>query len=251
MKEQNTEMESGENSELVKMSPKQRWGITAFGIFALAIGVYGILKTSSTMGYTTLTMIASAAVLISIRGVWPDKIGKDGVEFPRLSKQEAAKKEFEGRFEEAPSALVRELQKDPKQFLPSAIDSVEGYSYSQFDLELQRALKYLFPYAKVSRGSVSGDVRPDFQIDFGGTSLWLETKFLTPKATQFKGVTLDFLLEGIPSNIRLLVIANVQDVDVARTKVKQKLGDNRAAVICWRGPQDNLDLFRSINLLTQ
>jgi len=62
-------------------------------------------------------------------------------------------------------------------------------------------------------------------------------------------VTLDSVISNFPQKAKILIIANVKDVSIARDKVHKYIDPSRAEVISWLGPADNSILIEAIDKL--
>lgn len=214
--------------------------VVSSGIIFLVLGTVGTYKSSNGIGFTTLIVGGMGALLIAGIGWWPDQVsaGGGGASWGETR----VRKLIEQAMESAPPQALPSL----KSLLSEVEQPIEGDSYTSFDLKLQKTLLKEFPAARLIRESKVGSMRVDFQLLFDDISLFIETKYLKPPAETFKGVTLDSLIQQMPPNGRLLVIANVQDVQIAREKLLHTLSPDRADVIAWRGPKDNKQLLLTI-----
>lgn len=230
-----------------ELTPRQRWITGVSGILVFGAGVYGIFKTNSTVGVTTLAIIGAGVLVITAIGQWPDQftVGGNGMDYSRPSAQTIAEKEIESEIESAPTKDLPDLKKIQKAIISSG-ENVGRYSFVEYDQQFQLAIRRLFPKARLIREARVGQLRVDYLLQYGEEKLLLETKFLKPGHTQFKGVTLDFLAIGIPPNSKLLVVANVEDIEIARKKLKESLPEDRGRVISWRGPEDDDRLAEAI-----
>ena len=236
----------------LRMKPSQRWWVALIGANSFAVGFIGTVKINSSAGYTALLFIGSGALIFSTLGIWPTKfnIGGHGYEFTLPSEEEVKEKEEESRQEEAGLKNVPTKKKSVASNTSAASDGgYPVYSYLEFDWNLQKALSSLFSDARLTREVTFNSFRADYQLDFGSDSIIIETKYMKPGAKRFEGVTLDSVISNFPSDAKILIIANVKDVSVARDKVHRYIDPSRAEVISWLGPADNPTLIEAIGKL--
>jgi hypothetical protein len=135
-------------------------------------------------------------------------------------------------------------------FVPRVIDLVQNETAYKFDNRLVDFVTKNFGHSALRSVERYSKFRPDYELFLGnGGSLYVESKYVSPPAKRFLGKTLDGLIKGLPENAKLLVVTNVDDVEVARAKLHDFLGADRADVVCWRGPNEDAYLVESIRRL--
>jgi hypothetical protein len=225
------------------LSRRTRLALVGFGACSWLAGGVGAFIADNDIASTALVVGGVAALLVAAIGRWPEKIAIGGNEATwRRELAETVQQEIDAAPQAAVPAL-RSIQRQIEQPLPS--EAGPGV----YDRRLQAAIQRELPDISIRDSRRSGGPA-DFELALGAAVLLLETKYVKPPATMFRGRTLDSLLEQVPEGRKLLVVANVANVDVARAKVRGALGVDRCDVITWRSDADNPALVAAVRRLT-
>lgn len=262
----NCPMSDSEDLSANSLSPNQKRVVGVFGIITLAYGAFGTFRIKSDAGYTSFVLIGFVSLLIAALGKWPMKIAVGGIstqfqnddtptkDYIKINLQDTRIESeiIPSQFSERGFSLATNFP-DSESLNKELESSTENtiLSFLEFDRAIKRSLRKLFPNAHLVRDASVGGIRVDFQLNFGYDTMYIETKYLKESSLVFKGITLDSLLENLPSNAKLLVIANTRNIDQARQKVKRFQVKGRVRVISWLDSSDNKNLKIAIMRLLE
>lgn len=254
----------------VPISGSIRVLVSIFGLASWIAGGISTFVDKSNVGSTTLIVTGTFALMFAASGRWPTKIivagneidlseavqAEGNVELKSESLQDISQRLFEETSAFLQMTQNKSLAETPvgnfETFLRELEQSSGIADVRAYDAAIAGFLSSHFPDAHViSQRSIDAELA-DFELALpNSASLLIETKYIDPPANRFVGTTLDALISRIPADKRLLVIANVENVELARTKLQKALGSNRADVVCWRGPMDDHELVSAINRFIQ
>ncbi|MFK4089392.1 hypothetical protein ACI2LF_35090 [Kribbella sp. NPDC020789] len=136
----------------------------------------------------------------------------------------------------------------PDGFRPRGTSSRVSRLAERYDVEVDAALRRLWPKARIYRDREFTRDRADFLLVVRGRGVMVETKVKSDPGV-FRGSTLPPLLDRLQRDgRRLIVVLNQGDPAPARALVAEKLGD-RGRVVVWSGPQHDADLHDAVEAL--
>lgn len=145
--------------------------------------------------------------------------------------------------------LLARLRRASDQARPRGTSRVSRLA-AQYDEDVHRALRRLWPRARVQRDTEFTPDRADFLLVVRGREVMVETKVKSDPGV-FRGTALPPLLDRLERDgRRLVVVLNQGDPTPARELVAASLGD-KARVVVWHGPEDDPVLRTAVEELVR
>ena len=235
------------------MSEGQRTALGLISALFLVSGLVGTVWLHIALSFSAIVIFGSIMCFLAVLGYWPDKIsiGQNSIALSDSQEREVALKVLETSAESATNVTEAEQ-------ISEVINSITQqnsdlgypiYSYSEFEENLLKSLSKRFSISAISLDVKLNGIRIDYALDLISQYIYIETKFVTAGVKEFKGVTLDRLIEQFPADSKILIVSNASDVEAARQKLHKYLDPKRAEVVSWRSTRDDEALFKAITKL--
>ena len=236
-----------------------RWTIGSVGFGFLAFDIYVMVMKQSDTVISLSMAVGAFCLILALSGNWPKNIslGQMQIQLRELTSKEKETAEFTNLIspliEQQVAKFIVSMDLLDQQTVNSKIAKLTKQGGSipfpviEYDERFFQALQMNSGKLKLNSSRQNPGIRADFLATYGKNEpLYIETKFLDDDSDSFAGASLDPLLKRLEPNERLLVVANVKDIQRARKKVQDYLGQSRGEVISWIDGHDTEVLRKAL-----
>jgi len=222
------------------------------GVGAASWIVGGVATFLSSNAAPSAVLIVAGALTsgLGLIGRWPEKVTISGNEvvWPAVTDVVNDQIEVAERAGE-PTAVIEELIS-----LRKRLDQLQSTGHAPihpavaYDREVKDALRRVRPTSRLVQAADRSNRVADFVLHTNGSQINVETKWQPDGTASLRGRTLPSLLQSLPPDARLLVIANTADTSEAKERVSGFMGQ-RGAVVTWRSPRHDDRLRETLDSL--